>query len=208
MLRARVLDGFRDTLDCRVPAHSRAVKSCCFARFLVPCAGCLSVCVLILVPLSVLLSELSPSFVRGSVVKGTTWQDVLLAVDACGDIASVGVLVDLFVSITQGVAAAVGSPWFGHDVVVVATGFVTLFATLVVLRALSLDLRAWRLTKLRRPLEDLSARLLLTTAALLGGVESAVSVTVRADAVTLPRISDPSPSSSDEVVSEEHSVLD
>ncbi len=89
-----------------------------------------------------------------------------------------------------------------------ATGLVPLLATAVDLRALALDLRAWRLTKLRRPHEDLSARLLLTTAALLGGVGSAVSVTVRADAVTLPRMGDPSPSSSDEVVSAEHSVLD
>ena len=113
MLRARVLDGLRDTLDCRVPAHSRAVKNCCLARFLVPCAGCSSVCVLIAGPagpLSVLLGEASPSFVRVSVTEGVTWQRVSVAADACGDIASVGVLADLFVSITQGVSAAVGSP--------------------------------------------------------------------------------------------------
>jgi hypothetical protein len=133
---------------------------------------------------------------------------VLLAADACGDMAFVGVLADLFVSIAQGVASTLGSPWIGHDVVTVATGLVPLLATAVVLRALSLDLRAWRLTKLRRLHEDLSARLLLMSAALFGGVGSAVSVTVRADAVTLPRIGDPSPSSSDEVVSAEHSVLD
>ena len=208
MLRARVLDGLRDTLDCRVPAHSRAVKSGCFARFLASCAGCFSVCVLITGPVSVLLGEPSPLFVRGSVTEGTTWQDVLLAADACGDMASVGMLADLFVSITQGWAATLGSPWIWHDVVPVATGLVPLLATAVVLRALSLDLRAWRLTKLRRPHEDLSARLLLTSAALFGGVRSAVSVTVRADAFTLPRMGDPSPSSSDEVVSAEHSVLD
>ncbi len=133
---------------------------------------------------------------------------MLFTVDACCDIAFVELLVDVFVSITQGVGAAFGSPWFGHDFVAVATGFGTLFATPVVLRALSLDLRAWRLTKFRRPLEDLSAKLLPTLAALFSGVGSAVSVTVQVDAVTLQRIGDPSPSSSDEVVSEEHSVLD
>ncbi len=119
-------------------------------------------------PLSVLLGEASPSFVRGSVTEGATWQRVLVAAVACGDTAFVGVLADVFVSITQDVATAVGSPWFGHDAVAVATELVPLLATAVGLRALSLDLRAWRLTKLRRPHEDLSARLLLTTAALFG----------------------------------------
>jgi hypothetical protein len=83
----------------------------------------------------VLLGEPSPLFVRGSVTEGTTWQDVLLAADACGDMASVGMLADLFVSITQGWAATLGSPWIWHDVVPVATGLVPLLATAVELRA-------------------------------------------------------------------------
>ncbi len=138
-----------------------------------------------------LLSDLSPSFVRESVVEGTTWQDMLLAADACGDMIAGGVLVDLFVSIAQGAAALVCPPWFEHDDVAVATGLVALLATAVALRTLFLALRAWRLTKLRRPHEDLSARL-LTTAVLFGVVGSAVSVTVRTDAA-LPRIGDPPP---------------
>ncbi len=168
MLRARVLDGFRDTLDCRVPAHSRAVKSCRFACFLVSCAGCFSVCVLLVGPLSVLPNEFSPSFVHEAVAEGTTWHDALLVADTCADMVAGGVLVDLVVSIAQGAAAVVCSPWFEQDDVAVATGLVALLATAVALRTLALDLRAWRLTKLRRPHEDLSARFLLTTAALFG----------------------------------------
>ena len=118
--------------------------------------------------LSVLLNELSPSLVHGAVAEDTTWHDALLVADPCVDTAACGVLVDLFVSMTQGVVAVVGSPSFGHDGVAGDTGLVTLLATAVGLRTLALDLRAWRLTKLRRPHEDLSARFLLTTAALFG----------------------------------------
>ena len=132
---------------------------------------------------------------------------MLLAADACIDMAAGEIVMDLLASIMQDVASVVGSPWFEHDVVSVTTGLVTLLATTVVLRTLAVDLCAWHLTKLRRPHGDLLAILLLTVFALFDGVRSAVSVTVRTDGV-LPRIGDPSPSSSDEVVSEEHSVLD
>ncbi len=93
-------------------------------------------------PLSVLSNELSRPFVHGAVAEGTTWRDASFAADACGDLAVDGVLVDLFVSITQGVVPVVGSPWFGHDVVAEATRLVTVLATAVVLRALALDWRA------------------------------------------------------------------
>jgi hypothetical protein len=166
MLRAIVLDGFWDTLDCRVPAHSRAVMSCLFARFLVLCAGCFAACAMEVDSLSVLLNELSPSLLHGVVAEGATWHDALLVADSCGGTAAGEVLVNLFVYITQGVVAMVVSPSFGHDGVAGDAGLVTLLATAVVLRTLVLDLRAWRLMKLRRPHKDFLARLLLTTVAL------------------------------------------